>query len=103
MNKKQWISLLLTAIMCFSIFSSVFAAPTGEESYTVVNAAPGQEGISVDGGFLNAGAGGYIDGNVNGDEWYMGDVGNSVSFKFTGTAVRVISGKMRTSELQTSI
>ena len=93
MNKKQWISLLLTAIMCFSIFSSVFAAPTGEESYTVVNAAPGQEGISVDGGFLNAGAGGYIDGNVNGDEWYMGDAGNSVSFKFTGTAVRVISGK----------
>lgn len=90
---KKFVSLSLALAMCLGFFSGVFAAPLSEESYTVVNANPSEEGIQVNGGFLNTGANGYIEGNVEGDEWYMGDAGNSISFTFTGTAIKVISSK----------
>ena len=91
---KQFICLLLAIVMCFSIIPTSFAAATElEDGYTQVNANPDEEGVTTSGGFLNKGASGYIDGNVEGDEWYMGDAGNYISFTFSGTAIRLITAK----------
>lgn len=91
---KQFICLLLAIAMCFSIIPTSFAAATElEDGYTQVNANPDEEGVTTSGGFLNKGASGYIDGNVEGDEWYMGDAGNYISFTFSGTAIRLITAK----------
>ena len=56
-----------------------------------MNAAAGNQGISTDGGFLNKGASGYIDGNIEGDEWYL-SAGNSITFSFSGSHIKIIAG-----------
>ena len=94
-KSRVLVSFILAFMLTLSAFTSIFAVTAFAESkydaseYVTVNAAPDQVGVATAGGFLNKGGSGYIEGNVNGDEWYVSG-GESIYYTFAGKAIKVI-------------